>query len=136
MTIRRLLHCVGDLSWTSAKLSRQRLALNSALFERRRNRASKQRNMARKENTKYREVLNRLKAVDTIGNYSKVSNVFFKKEVISHANITSSGLEPFNRHLKAYNLVQKGCFLLLFSCNFDDQFSPNVHRFVIMICIM
>ena len=32
--------------------------------------------------------------------------------------------------------VQQSCFFLaLFSCNFDDQLSPNFHRFL-MLCIL
>ena len=32
---------------------------------------------------------------------------------------------------KAYNLWAKGVFSPLFSRNFDDQLSPNFHKFVI-----
>ena len=38
-------------------------------------------------------------------------------------------------HLKAHKVTQQGCFSLsLFSCELDDQLSPNFHRFVIL-CI-
>ena len=65
----------------------------------------------------------------------------FERVVISHSNIkkNKSGLKPLIiMHLKAHKVVQRGCFFLeLFSCNFDDQLSPNVHRFVILgLCIM
>ena len=43
--------------------------------------------------------------------------------------------EAFNSYLEAHYFVQQGCFFLsLFSCNFNDQLSPNFHRLVIL-CI-
>ena len=39
-------------------------------------------------------------------------------------------------HLKAHKVVEQGFFFLFFfSCNFDDQLSSNLHRFVIL-CIL
>ena len=57
------------------------------------------------------------------------AEVVFEKEVISY-----SDLKPFLWHLKAHTYVQQGCFFFLsfFSCAFDDQLSPNFHRFVIL----
>ena len=38
--------------------------------------------------------------------------------------------EALYSHMKAHKLVQQGWFLFFFFCNFDDQLSPNCHRFV------
>ena len=41
-------------------------------------------------------------------------------------------LKPFIMHLKAVRVVQQVFFLSLFSCNFNDHWSPNYHWFVIL----
>ena len=43
------------------------------------------------------------------------------------------GLKPFIVHLQAHTfLCNKGAFLSLFSCNFDNQISQNLRRFFIL----
>ena len=70
-------------------------------------------------------------------NGSLWSEVVFEKEVIFRefdfeiSDLDFWGLEI--KHLKAYNFVWQGFFFLsLLSSNFDDQFSSNFHRFVIL----
>ena len=71
-------------------------------------------------------------------NCSLWSNVVFEKEVILtkiFESETDFRPEVFFRHLRAYTFVHQGCFLNLFSCNFDDQLSPTFHRFnILCIC--
>ena len=67
-----------------------------------------------------------------VRNSSHWSTVVFEKEGISHSNTKRIQLKPVITHLKAHNFVWQGDFFLsIFSCNFDDQFIPSFHLFVI-----
>ena len=67
-------------------------------------------------------------------NGSLCSSIAFEKEVFSHQNDTRLlARNPLFLSGSTDKFVQQGCFFLpSFSCNFDDQFSSNFHRLVIL----
>ena len=59
-------------------------------------------------------------------NSSLWSNLVFEKEVVSRSNIkTPQALSPFSSESTQCCAKRVFFFLSLFSCNFDDQLSPN-----------
>ena len=72
--------------------------------------------------------------LNIVRNGSLCSSIAFEKEVFSHQNDTRLlARNPLFLSGSTDKFVQQGCFFLpSFSCNFDDQFSSNFHRLVIL----
>ena len=72
--------------------------------------------------------------LNIVRNGSLCSSIAFEKEVFSHQNDTRLlARNPLFLSGSTDKFVQQGCFFLPpFSCNFDDQFSSNFHRLVIL----